>query len=72
MNINKILKYYTLSLQINRMLICEMLNQASNLVFLKNYNTQFDEIIITFTYRKGIPLEIEDNVSLTLNFDKQK
>ena len=32
----------------------------SNLVFLKTYNTEFDEIIITFTNQNGRPLELED------------
>ena len=43
-----------------------MLNvEASNLVFLLTYNTEFDEIIITFTDQNGRPLEIEDKVNLT-------
>ena len=33
--------------------------EPSNLVFLKTYNTEFDEII-TFTDQNGRPLEIED------------
>ena len=33
--------------------------EASNSVFLKTYNTEFDEII-TFTDQNGRPLEIED------------
>ena len=36
------------------------------LVFLKTYNTEFDEIIITFTDQNGKPLEIEDKVNLIL------
>ena len=36
--------------------------EPSNLVFLKTYNTEFDEIIITFTDQNGRPLEIEDKV----------
>ena len=43
-----------------------MLNQ----VFLKNYNTEFDEIIITFTDQYGRPLEKEDQVNLILLIDK--
>ena len=35
-----------------------MLN--SNLVFLKTYNTGFDEINITFTDQNGRRLEIEE------------
>ena len=34
--------------------------EPSNLVFLKTYNTEFDEIIITFVDQDGRPLEIED------------
>ena len=42
----------------------------SNLVYLKTYNTKFNEIIITFTDQNGTPLEIEDKVSLTLLINK--
>ena len=42
----------------------------SNLVFWKTYNTEFDEIIITFTDENGRPLEIEYKVSLTLLINK--
>ena len=44
--------------------------EPSNLVFLKTYNTEFDEIIITFTDQNGKPLEIEDKVNLTLLINK--
>ena len=44
--------------------------EPSNLVFLKTYNTEFDEVIITFTNQNGGPLEIEDKVNLTLLIDK--
>ena len=37
-----------------------------NLVFLKTCNTEFDEIIITFTDQNIRPLEIEDKVNLIL------
>ena len=42
----------------------------SNLVFLKTYNTESDEIIITFTNQNGRPLEIEDKVNLTMLINK--
>ena len=42
----------------------------SNLVFLETYNTEFDEIIITFTDQNGRPLEIEDKFNLTLLINK--
>ena len=44
--------------------------EPSNLVFLKTYNTEFDESIITFTDWNIKPLEIEDKVSLTLLINK--
>ena len=44
--------------------------ELSNLVFLKTYNTDFDEIIITFTDQNGRSLEIECNVNLTLLINK--
>ena len=40
------------------------------LVFLKAYNTEFDEIIISFTDQNGRPLEIDDKVNLTLPINK--
>ena len=44
--------------------------EPSNLVSFKTYNTNFDEIIITFTDQNGRPLEIEDKVNLTLLINK--
>ena len=44
--------------------------EPSNLVFLKTYNKEFDEIIITFKDQTGTPLEIEDKVNLTLLINK--
>ena len=44
--------------------------ESSNLLFLKTYNTEFDEIIITFTDQTGRPVEIEDKVNLTLLINK--
>ena len=40
--------------------------EPSNLVFFKTFNSEFDEIIITFTDQNGRPIEIEDKVTLTL------
>ena len=49
-----------------------MLNvEPSNLVFLKTLNTEFDEIIITFTNQNDRPLEIEVKVNLTLLIKKR-
>ena len=44
--------------------------EPSIFVFLKTYNTEFDEIIITFMDQNGRPLEIEDKVNLTLLINK--
>ena len=44
--------------------------EPSNLMFLKTYNTEIDEIIVTFTDQNGRPLEIEDKVNLTLLLNK--
>ena len=48
-----------------------MLNvEPSNLVFLKTYNAEFDEIIIKSTDQNGRPLEIDDKINLTLLINK--
>ena len=48
--------------------------KPGNLVFLKTYNTEFDDIIITFTDQSGRQngrlLEIEDKVNFTLLINK--
>ena len=44
--------------------------ETSNLVLLKTYNNEFDEIIITFTDPSGSQLEIEDKFNLTLLINK--
>ena len=46
--------------------------EPSNLVFLKTYNTEFDDIIITFMDKKVRTLEIEQKNSLTLLNKKLK
>ena len=46
--------------------------KTSNLGFLKTYNIELVETIITFTDRNGRLLEIEDKVKLTLLINKQK
>ena len=47
--------------------------EPSNLMFLKAYNTEFDQIIIKFANQNWRPLEIEDKVNLTLlKINKQK
>ena len=44
--------------------------EPSNLGFLKTYNFEFDEIIITFTDQNGRPVETEDKVNLILLTNK--
>ena len=46
--------------------------EPSTLVFLKTYNTEFDEIIISFTDQNNRLLEIEDKVNLTMLINKWK
>ena len=46
--------------------------KPSNLVFLKTYNTEFDEIIIKLVDQSSRPLKIEGKVNLTLLIDKYK
>ena len=41
-------------------------------VFSKTYNTGFDEIITIYTGKNGSPLEIEDEVNLTLLINTSK
>ena len=41
-----------------------------NLVFLKTYNTEFDEIVITFTDPNSKHVEIEGRVNLELLINK--
>ena len=44
--------------------------EPSNLVFLKTFNTEFDEIIIAFMDQNSRVLEIEDKVNVTLLSNK--
>ena len=46
--------------------------KPSNLVFLKTYNTEFDEIIIKLVDQSSRPLKIEGKVNLALLIDKYK
>ena len=44
--------------------------EPKNLVFLKTYNTVFDDITITFTDQNGRLLQIEEKVNFTLLIKK--
>ena len=46
--------------------------EPSNLVFLKTYNTEFGEIITTFTDQITRPSKTAEKVNLTLLITKQK
>ena len=41
-------------------------------MFLKPYNTKFDEFNILFMNQNGRPLEVEDKINLTFLIDKLK
>ena len=38
----------------------------SNHIFLKTFNSEYDEIIVWFTNQNSKPLEIEDRINLTM------
>ena len=44
--------------------------ETRNLVFLKTYNSEFDEVIITYKDQNGRPLDIDDKVNLILLINK--
>ena len=46
--------------------------EPSNFLFLETYNTEFDEIIITFTDQNVRSLEVGDKVNFTLIFNKYR
>ena len=54
----------------NKCYACLLNVEPSNLVFFKTYNTEFDEVIITYADQNGRPLEIEDKLNLTLLINK--
>ena len=50
---------------------CYLLNvETNNLVFLKTYNTKFNDFTITFTDQNGRQIEIQGKVNLTLFIKK--
>ena len=66
-NVNKSLKYYALLGQ--NKFYAYLLN-VEPMLFLKTFNIEFDEIILTFTDQNGRTLEIEYKVILTLLINK--
>ena len=61
MIINKIQEYYTLLYQINLLVI-----SPTNHIFLKTFNSEYNEIEVWFTDQNSKPLEIEDRINLTM------
>ena len=41
-------------------------NSPTNHIFLKKFNSEYDEIIVWFTDQNSQPLEIEDRINLTM------
>ena len=41
-------------------------NSPTNHIFLKTFNSEYDEIIVWFTDQNSQPLEIEDRINLTM------
>ena len=39
---------------------------SSNDIFLKTFNSEYDEIVVWFTDQHSKPLEIEDRINLTI------
>ena len=54
----------------NKSYACLLNVKRSNLLFLKTYNTELDEIIITFTDQNVRPLQTQDTIILTLLTNK--
>ena len=44
--------------------------EPNNLVILKTYNTEFDDVTVTVTDQSGRPLEIVDKVNLMILINK--
>ena len=61
MIINKIQEYYTLLYQINLLVI-----SPTNHIFLKTFNSEYNEIEVWFTDQNSKPLEMEDRINLTM------
>ena len=65
MIICKIQEYYILLYQINHLIVkLEIL--PTNDIFLKTYNSEYNEIEVWFTDQNSNPLEIEDRINLTM------
>ena len=65
MIINKIQEYYTLLFQIN-LLVAYWKIYPTNHIFLKTFNSEYDEIKVWFKDQNSKPLEMEDRINLTM------
>ena len=57
--ISKIQKYY-------KPFGCLLEISPANHIFLKTFNSKYDETIVWFTDQNSMPLEIEDRINLTM------
>ena len=64
MIIKKIQEYYVHLFQINCFLAYWKFLQQ--IISLKTYNSEYDEIIVWFTRQNNQPLEVEDRINLTI------
>ena len=62
---NKIQESCTLLFQINH-LVSLLEISPTNHIFLKTFNSEFQDIEVWFTDQNSQPLEIEDRINLTL------
>ena len=64
MIINKIQEYYVHLFPINLGSLLEI--SPTNHIFLKTFNSEYDEIKASFTDQNSQALEIEDRITLTM------
>ena len=64
MIINKIVEYYIHLL--NKPLRGLIEISPTNHIFLKTFDSEYDEIVVWFTDQNSEPLEIEDRINLTM------
>ena len=61
MIVNKVQEYYA-----NEPFGSLLEISPTNHIFLKTFNSEYDEIIVWFTDQNSQPLEIEDRINLTM------
>ena len=62
---NKIHGYYILLFQIN-LLVVKLDISPSNHIFLKTFNSEYDEIVVWLTDQNSKLLKVEDRINLTM------